>query len=573
MRPAILNPLFEPVTGMKGIAAANGRLIATALGVQGRDARFADLLWHIPHSIVDRRYRPDIAHAEPSRIATILLTVDRHRPQPRAAPRAPYRVECHDESGEMTLVFFNARREYLERTLPVGARRLVSGRVDIFNGLKQIVHPDFIVDEADAGELPEIEPVYGLTAGLSPKTMARVVREAVARVPALPEWIDPAVAARENFPAFAEAVTAINIPADETALLPQGRNRRRIAYDEILAGQLALHLVRGRMAAKPGVARTGPGDLGRMVREALPYRLTGAQERALGEICDDLAAASRMLRLLQGDVGAGKTVVALLAAAQVIESGAQVAFMAPTEILARQHFATLQGLAGAASISIAVLTGREKGAERKETLRRLESGEIDILVGTHALFQSGVEFADLGLAIVDEQHRFGVHQRLAIADKGEAVDFLVMTATPIPRTLQLTLYGDMAVSALDEKPPGRTPVDTRAMPLERIDDVVSRLGAAIGKGARVYWICPLVEDSEGLEATAAEERFKALEAHFPGRVGLVHGRLKGRDKDAVMARFSAGEIDILVATTVVEVGVDVPEATLMVIENAERFGL
>ncbi|MGE0230930.1 MAG: ATP-dependent DNA helicase RecG, partial [Flavobacteriaceae bacterium] len=474
---------------------------------------------------------------------------------------------------EMTLVFFNVHGNYVERTLPEGASRWVSGRVEIFQGFKQIVHPDFIVPPKKEEELPAFEPVYGLTAGLSGKILVQAVQQALARIPPLPEWIDPQALKRLALPQFSKALQTVHHPQSDLDIAPESLARRRLAYDEILAGQLALHLLRGRMSQHRGRAYRGDGRITRPIRDELKFALTGAQMRALEEIAADLAGETRMVRLLQGDVGSGKTIVALLAAAQVAEAGAQSAFMAPTEILARQHFATLRNFTGGSGLRIGLLTGREKGRERSEVLKALEAGDIDVLVGTHALFQTGVEFHDLGLAIVDEQHRFGVHQRLAITAKGQAVDFLVMTATPIPRTLLLTLYGDMSVSRLDEKPPGRTPVDTRAMPLERIGEIVDALERAIAAGARVYWICPLVEDSEEVEATAAEARASALRERFGTRVGLVHGRMKGREKDAVMAAFAAGGIDILVATTVVEVGVDVPEASIMVIENAERFGL
>ncbi len=307
--------------------------------------------------------------------------------------------------------------------------------------------------------------------------------------------------------------------------------------------------------------------------EALPYSLTPSQTRAVAEIVADLAKPERMLRLLQGDVGSGKTVVALLACAAVIEGGRQAALMAPTEILARQHFNTITPLAAAAGIRVAILTGRERGRERSDILARLAFGEIHVLVGTHAMFQEDVEFRDLALAVVDEQHRFGVHQRLALASKGVAVDVLVMTATPIPRTLVLTYFGDMDVSELREKPAGRRPVDTRAVPLSRLDEIVEAVGRALAEGRSVYWVCPLVEESENIDLAAAEDRFAALEQRFGAMVALVHGRMKGVEKDRAMARFAAGETRLLVATTVIEVGVDVPEATVMVIEHAERFGL
>jgi ATP-dependent DNA helicase RecG len=396
---------------------------------------------------------------------------------------------------------------------------------------------------------------------------------ALARLPELSEWIDEATLRILEAPSFSQALGRLHEPQTPEDIEPTSAAHRRLAYDELFANQLALILTRARMRELPGRAQIAQGKLAAKLLAALPFALTGAQERAVGAIRADLEAPERMLRLLQGDVGSGKTIVALLAMAHVVEAGRQAALMAPTEILARQHFERMRPLAEGAGMRIALFTGRDTAPQRRAALAALAAGEIDIAVGTHALFQEAVEFRELGLAVVDEQHRFGVRQRLALADKGEAADLLVMTATPIPRTLVLTYFGDMDVSALDEKPPGRTPIDTRAMPVERLDEVIAGVGRALASGARAYWVCPLVEESESLDVAAAEERAEALKAFFGSTVGLVHGRMKGVDKDAAMERFQTGETRVLVATTVIEVGVDVPEASIMVIEHAERFGL
>jgi ATP-dependent DNA helicase RecG len=436
-----------------------------------------------------------------------------------------------------------------------------------------MVHPDRVMDAEALAKMPAVEPVYGLTEGLFPRVLAKAVQGALGRAPRLPEWIADANAQRLRAPDFAAALDAMHNPRQPGDIDPTRPAWTRLAYDELLANQLALLMVRARMRALAGRANASDGRIATKIELALPFRLTGAQTKALAEIRADLAAPKRMLRLLQGDVGSGKTVVALLAMAGIVEAGRQAALMAPTEILARQHFERMRPLAEAAGLRIVLLTGRDKASERNRTLAALAAGEIDLAVGTHALFQESVAFADLGLAVVDEQHRFGVHQRLALASKGEAVDLLVMTATPIPRTLVLTYFGDMDVSALTEKPPGRTPIDTRALPLERLADVVAAIGRAIAGGARAYWVCPLVEESEELDVAAAQERAEALRAIFGSAVDVIHGRMKGADKDAAMERFQRGETKVLVATTVIEVGVDVPEATIMVIEHAERFGL
>jgi ATP-dependent DNA helicase RecG len=499
--------------------------------------------------------------------------VDRHRPPPPNRPRAPYQVYTSDDTGDLILTFFSARKDYLQKLLPVGERCYVSGTVGLYDHMLQMVHPDRIVPEDELAKLPLVEPVYPLTEGLSLNQVRKAVDAALERVPALPEWQDPSWIARERFPPFAEALGTLHRPSEPGDLAPESLAWSRLAYDEFLAGQLALALVRAHLRRPAGRATSGNGHLRKRLIGALPYSLTNSQSRALADIVADIAKPERMLRLLQGDVGSGKTVVALLAAAAVIEGGRQAALMAPTELLARQHFNTIAPLADAAGINVAILTGRERGRERSDILEKLALGETHVLIGTHALFQEEVEFRDLALAVVDEQHRFGVHQRLALAKKGEAVDVLVMTATPIPRTLVLTYFGDMDSSELREKPAGRQPIDTRTVPLNRLEEMVDAVGRALAEGRRVYWVCPLVEESENSDLAAAEDRFAALKQHFGAMVDIVHGQMKGADKDRAMERFAAGETQLLVATTVIEVGVDVPEATVMVIEHAERFGL
>lgn len=567
MRPEILYPLFAPARSLPGIGPRLEKLVERLAG-----PKVIDLLWHLPSGLIDRRSRPKIAGAKDGEIATIEVSVGLHVP-PRTK-RLPYRVHVSDETGEMQLVFFNARPDYLAKLLPEGSRRIVSGRIEFYQGAPQMTHPDHIVGLDESAALPLLEPVYPLTAGLPLKSVQKALQAALPLLPDLPEWQNGPWLKANGWPAWRVALQAAHEPKSAADIAPDAPARARLAYDELLANQLALGLVRLRMKKLPGRSIAGDGRLRRKVEDALPFALTGAQARSLAEIDADMKAPHRMLRLLQGDVGSGKTVVALLAMLNAVEAGFQAAMMAPTEILARQHHATLQPLCEAAGVRLALLTGREKGKPREEILSALETGGIDILVGTHALFQEDVAFKSLAIAVVDEQHRFGVHQRLMLTSKGgPGTDVLVMTATPIPRTLTLTAYGDMDVSKLDEKPPGRMPVDTRALPLDRLDEVVAGLPRALARGAQIYWVCPLVEESDVVDAAAAEERFKQLQATFGEIVGLVHGRMKTADKDAVMARFAAGEIKILVATTVIEVGVNVPSATVMIIEHAERFGL
>jgi len=565
VRPAILDPLFAPVTALPGIGAQLAKLFERLAGLL-----VVDLLWHLPSGIVDRRASPPISELQPDQIVTVAVRVEAH--QPGRGPR-PYRVICADPTGRLTLTYFNVKGDYLARLLPVGAERVVSGRIEFYNRAPQITHPDLVLRPDELDRLRPIEPVYPLTAGLSPRVVQRAVASAVDRVPELPEWIDPALRERRLWPGWAEAVHQVHSPTSEANLSPAEPVRERLAYDEVFASQLAVALVRARRRRQKGRALVGSGVLTGQVEAALGFALTGAQRLAIAEIAADMAQPTRMMRLLQGDVGSGKTVVALLAMLAAVESRGQAALMAPTEILARQHHATLQRHAAAANVEIGFLTGREKGRARASMLASLASGLTPVVVGTHALLQPDVEFRDLALVVIDEQHRFGVEQRLALSAKGRDADTLLMSATPIPRTLMMTAYGDLDVSRLTEKPPGRRPVDTRTVALERLDDVVAAVGRALAQKAKVYWICPMVEESETADLAAAEERHRELAPLAPGRVGLVHGRMKAHDKDNAMAAFAGGGIDLLVATTVIEVGVDVPGATVMVIEHAERFGL
>ena len=540
MRPTALNPLFAEVTTLSGVGPKLDKLYRRLLGRED-GARLLDLLFHLPTGAVDRRARPKLRDVVPGQVATVTVHVDRHRPPPPGRARAPYLIYASDDTGDLVLTYFAARKDFIDKILPVGETRIVSGTTVLYDGMLQMVHPDRVVAESELDKLPLVEPVYPLTEGLSLFQVRKAVDLTVSRLPQLPEWQDDAFRRREGFPSFADAIKALHRPTEPHDLAPEGPAWSRLAYDELLAGQLALMLVRANLRRPRGRVSAGDGSLRAKIIAALPYTLTGSQARAISEIATDLEKPERMLRLLQGDVGSGKTVVALLAAAAVIEAGRQAAIMAPTEILARQHLKTIAPLATLVGLNVAILTGREKGRERAGMLERLAAGEINLLIGTHAIFQEGVDFRDLALAIVDEQHRFGVHQRLALSQKGEAVDVLVMTATPIPRTLVLTYFGDMDMSELREKPAGRQPIDTRTVPIDRLDEMIDAVGRALADGRQVYWVCPLVEESETSDLAAASDRFADLAQQFGGKVGLVHGRMKGSEKDAAMAAFASGD--------------------------------
>jgi ATP-dependent DNA helicase RecG len=558
MRPEILNPLFAEVEALKGI----GPQLAKPLHRLGL-ARVVDLLFHLPTGWIERKRVDRVDESDVGRVVTIAVTAQSYR---QGGARSPLRILALDAAGDpVTLVYFN-NPAWARKQVPLNEVRIVSGRLEAYGRDLQIVHPDHVTEPGEAGTIPDREAVYGLAEGLTSRRLADLVLQALERRPDLGEWIEPGLLAKRGWPSWSAALDSVHREIDTDA------PRERLAYDEVFANQLALSLVRSTSRRRRGIPLAGNGQL--RSRLELPYSPTEAQRRSVAEIEGDLAQSVPMVRLLQGDVGSGKTLVALMAMLVAVEAGAQAALLAPTEILARQHFDTLSRLLIGLPVNVGILTGREKGKAREACLMGLADGSIHILIGTHAIFQQAVAYRNLGLAVVDEQHRFGVAQRMMLTAKAERPPhLLVMTATPIPRTLTLTHYGEMDVSRLDEMPPGRRPIETRVIADERLAEVVDALGRHLAAGRQAYWVCPLVEESETSDLAAAEERARRLRERFGDRVGVVHGRMKGPEKDAVMAAFLAGELSLLVATTVIEVGVDVPNATLMIIEHADRFGL
>lgn len=581
-RPDILSPLFADVQRIKGV----GEHLAACLGrLLHRDAKAAssyrDMLFHLPVAVIDRRFSPALNEAPDGVVATFEVDIISHHPPPHGRRHMPYRILCANDTGRLNLAFFHVKGDYLEKQHPVGESRVVSGRVEYFGGLPQISHPDYIVAGHEKWKVAKLEPIYPLTAGLTNKQMAWLTDAALKAVPQLPEWCDPSYIRQQGWGDWKASISAAHRPQNQ-AEVDSSPARARLAYDELLANQLALALARGRTRKQAGLVVASSGALRQKMEAALPFTLTSGQRDVLAEMAEDMASGGRMLRLLQGDVGSGKTVVAMLAMAGVIEMGKQAALMAPTDILARQHAALFTRLLQPLGLRVMLLTGKVGTPKERAAMRaEVAAGAVDIVIGTHALFQESVSFKDLALVVVDEQHRFGVAQRMQLAEKAVIPPhILLMTATPIPRTLTMTVFGDMDSSVLREKPAGRQPVDTRAMPLEKVPEVVAALHRAIAEGNKVYWICPLVEEAEAdavadakADLAAAEARHKAFVAEFGDRVGLVHGRMKPDAREPVMQGFAGDRYDILVATTVVEVGVDVPDATIMVIEHAERFGL
>ena len=565
-RPEILFPLFGDMRKLDGIGPKGAEALACI-----EITRPKDLLFSLPHSGVDRRLRSTLKGLTFPNVATVEIEITAYR---ESGQRGPFRVLVRDAELDFQIVFFRPNVGWLKNQLPIGERRIVSGKVELYDGVAQMLHPDHILAPDKAKSLPDFEPVYPLTAGVTQRTMRKAVTSALKIVPDLEEWIEPSLLKKHKWPSWKTALETGHQPQAVSDLLPTTAARERLAYDELFAHQLTLSLARAQRRHSKGISTLSDAVLGARLIETLPFKPTAAQNRAVAEIVTDLAAPTRMNRLLQGDVGAGKTLVAMLAMCAVVEAGGQAAMMAPTEILVRQHMENLRDMAETIGMKLEILTGRDTGKKRKAKLKALEAGNIDILLGTHAIFQKDVHFKDLRLAIVDEQHRFGVSERMQLSSKGRAVDSLVMTATPIPRSLALSHFGDMDVSILDEKPAGRKPIETVLVSSGRMAEVIDRLRGAIAGGQQVFWVCPLVEESEVMDLTAAEERFRVLRlALGESAVGLVHGQLKPQQKDEAMADFVTGKTQVLVATTVVEVGVDVPNASIMVIEGAQNFGL
>ncbi len=566
MRPSILYPLFAPLETLSGIGKRYCVLMNNLCG-----GKVIDLLWHLPSGFIDRRCNVPLSQAADGKIWTGKVRVVEH-----AVPKTkkqPYRIAVEDNTDQLILVFFKVFGDSITKQFPVGAEKIISGKIEIFNGQLQMSHPDYAVDAAKPEQMPQIETVYPLTAGITNKMLNKQIFQALARVPDLPEWQDERYLNKQKWPSFKQALWTAHHPHNFADIEANAPARQRLAYDELLANQLSLAVVRGRLKKQKGRSLANDGKLKEKLLAVLPFALTAAQKRVIAEIESDLFGDYRMSRLLQGDVGSGKTIVALLTMLNAVECGSQAAIMAPTEILAEQHAETISELCAKIGIKTALLTGNVKGKARKQLLEELAAGNIDILIGTHALFTEDVTFKDLAYVIVDEQHRFGVKQRLNLSQKGRLCDVLVMTATPIPRTLVLTQFGDMEYSKIDELPAGRKPVATTVMPLSKIHNVVEALQRKLSTGTQAYWVCPLVEESEKIDLSAATERYESLQKVFGNQVGLIHGKMKESEKDAIMESFKRGELKLLVSTTVIEVGVNVPNATIMVIEHAERFGL
>ena len=531
-----------------------------------------DLLSHLPTNILQRTTMAQLSSTYNNQLVTGRFKVEAHFPNSRRG--MPYRIvgDLLESDESLELVFFNPYASFLERSARQGSTIVVSGKLTVakLHGADryQIVHPDHMGALDTFNAWIGVERVYPLTAGLTQGIVRSAIDFVLAKLTDVDEWIAPETVERFHFPSWKTAFLDVHAPQSVLDLSPQTHARRRLAYDELFAKQLAQHYFHGlaikRVQAPVFVHHSKLLD---NLLKSLPFQLTGDQKRAIDEIIYDIMQVTPMHRLLQGDVGSGKTLVALAAALVAIENGYQVALLAPTDILVRQHFSTIQNFLAGMPVRLGLLTGRDK------ILKEIQNHEIDLIVGTHALIQSDVTYAKLGFSIVDEQHRFGVKQRLELTQKASQAHLLSMTATPIPRTLLLANYGEMSVSLLKEKPPGRKEIETRTISLDRLNDVVEFIAKVMAQGEKVFWVCPLIEESEKLDLAAATDRFADLEKHFGDKAILTHGKQKPQEKEDAMHRFAKGDATLLVSTTVIEVGVDVPEATVMIVEHAERFGL
>jgi len=574
MKNEKLFPLFQPLTTLKGIGPKTVKKLTDLTGGQGR---IIDLLFHLPVNIIDRTYSPKLDDAEENSIATLTIKIDKHIP-PQRYRKTSYQVVCSDmqkSRRKLYINFFNPRPEYINEILPIGETKVVSGKINFYQKKLSMMHPDYIVNENEKDKILIKEPIYPLTQGITNKLVKNTIQEALKLLPDFDEWLDKNLIKIENLNSFKNALIKVHSPENTNDLSAKNKDKIRLAYDEILSSQLSLGIMRERHKKEAGIKMVGTNKLRDAVRKKLPFKLTNAQENVIKEIDHDMAEPYKMLRLVQGDVGSGKTLVALMTMLTAIENNTQSCLMAPTDLLTRQHYHKLKEITKDLGIHIAILTGRDKGKERTLKLKMLEEGHIDILVGTHALFQKKIKFNNLTLAVIDEQHRFGVDQRVFLSEKGNQTNILSMTATPIPRTLTMTMYGDMEVSQINELPPGRQPIDTILLSQGKMEELIHKLKNKIAEGEKIYWVCPLVEESEKLDLAAAETRHRFLIDYLGKSVGLIHGKMDNNDKDHIMADFinPNGQTKLLVSTTVIEVGVDVPDATIMIIEHAERFGL
>jgi ATP-dependent DNA helicase RecG len=570
------------ISKIKGVGEKTSKNLSRLFnGLEAPEANFRDALFHLPYNVIRRQNNVKLLFLENGANIIATVTVENVE-EKRIRGRAIYNIICRNDSGYLTLVFFNAFADYIKTNFKVGKKIAVSGVVERFNNALQIAHPDYVV--ADESFIPLCEPVYPLTYGVNNKMLYRTIKNLLSQMPKLEEWADNEYIKQNRFLSFNDSLQKLHHLNSLDDLAIDNVYRRRLAFDEILANQLALAISRKSVAKQAGNKIITNKNHYNQFTKNLPFSLTEDQRSVINEIFSDFKSGNRMFRLLQGDVGSGKTAVAIATMIDAVEAGFQTAFMLPTEILAQQQYESIKQVLQNnyfknLNIECCLITGSTKKAEKARLLEEIKQNRIQIVIGTHSLFQEAVGFANLGYIVIDEQHRFGVKQRLELSQKGDATHVLLMSATPIPRTLAMTIYGDLEVSSIHQKPAGRKKIDTRTISKERADDVIERIKVAIEKDNRVYWVCPLVKLNEELPLeeqnlnASAEERYKTLKPIFGDAIRIVHGQMKPKEKDAAIEDFRSGKAKVLVSTTVIEVGVNVPEATIIIIENAEKFGL
>jgi len=567
MRPAHLDLLLSPINKLKGVGPKLQNII-NKLGIHLN----VHFLWHFPYKIIEKKYYENIHDAPINQLVTLKIEIIKHYPS--KFRRQPYRVSCLANETPLDIVYFNARHPVVRSILPVKSIRMISGKLEFFKNKFQITHPSSIENISDIQLLREKEPVYSLTAGLNMKSFIKISNQVLHLLPNLKEWIDERLLKKYNFVSWKEAVKQLHNPNIEDTYSEKNFFRRRLAFDELFAHQLAIFIIRTIDNKKTSIPFTNNNKLKNNLINNLEFKLTNSQLIVINEIQKDLESNHQMIRLLQGDVGSGKTIVALISMLTVIESGFQTTLMAPTSILAYQHYENISKLIQDLPIKIDILTGKDKGKTRIEKLNKINNGDTQIVIGTHALIQDGVNFKKLGLSVIDEQHRFGVYQRMAFNYKGFRPSILVMSATPIPRTLTLAAYGDMDESRLIDKPIGRKPIVTTSLILKKEKNLIERIKKKINNSNdKFFWVCPLIEESQELDLKAATDRYNVLNKIFKKKVMLIHGQLSEKEKESTMEKFKNEDFRILVATTVIEVGIDIKSATTIIIEHAERFGL
>ena len=569
IRPQFLFPLFGSLENLKGIGSKTV-LNLKKIGIY----KPLDFLYSFPTNLKTRVFANTVSDLNVNKVVIIKIKIIKHNFK---YFKGPLNIEVTDGLKKINLIFFNAKNDWIKKNFPIEQERIISGKLEKYKNQFQIIHPDYIEKIFDIDKIPVIEPIYSLTKGISQKVFLNSVNQILQLISeeiSNCEWINKKRLKEMNWTDFKNSLKKIHNPKTNEDISLNSNYRLRLAYDELLSHQLSLVIARSFSKKNTKKRKKIGYKFSTLMKKRLPFSLTNSQEKCIAEIQSDLSRDERMYRLIQGDVGSGKTLVAFFSMLFVAENSGQAVLMVPTDILAKQHYNNFQEYTKDIEVNSVLLTGKMKTNEKKQVLEAIKLGQADIIIGTHSLFQKGVIFENLELVIIDEQHKFGVQQRHDLIQKGENLDILVMTATPIPRTLELANYGDMDISRILDKPMNRQKIDTSIISEKKIEILISRILEICKKGTQSYWVCPLIEEGDKSELVAIEQRFSSLNKMLPGiKIDILHGKMSEEQKNKIMTSFKNGNIQILLATTVIEVGIDVPNATIIVIEGAERFGL